>query len=120
MKKLLYVVIVCQMILGLEVGLAKAEIRTVDNPKYVHQVSDMDQKIFNGHNACGPTTATMLVQFHKCQQIPSIYSGRHVYSPYIALPDKSGNYYDNKTAMDMDKYEVHRHSVKGAHGFIIR
>lgn len=42
-----------------------------------------------------------------------------LYSPYIALPDKSGNYYDNKTAMDMDKYKVHRHSVKGAHGFIV-
>lgn len=110
---------------------ALAERVVVDNVPYIHQVKGMNGDDFNGHNACGPTSASMLVQFHNVRPIPTelypvghsregeLIDGWYVYNSYTGFSDKDGNSYDLHTAMDMDSGLNHLNSVYGAHGYIV-
>ena len=96
------------------------------NVSYIHQVIDMDDTKFLGHNACGPTSACMIARFHNVQPIfPHLYSnGWYVWNPYVGFTDKSQNNYSTAWAKDWDRYSVsdnppHPHSVYGAHGYMV-
>lgn len=102
---------------------ANAETKTLTVP-YINQVYDMDQSDFNGHNACGPASAVMMINFHNLlPNNSSGYDGWYVYNPYVGTVDRSGQDYsgDNTTelAMDMDGNENHINQVAGAHGYIV-
>ncbi len=107
-----------------------AERKVIDNVPYIHQVQDMEQSKFLGHNACGSTSSCMMARFNKVQPVPSSsYNGWYVWNSYADFTDKSGqnyNGYDDENvyqkdewAMDMDSGLNHIHSVCGAHGFIV-
>ncbi len=107
--------------------------KVISGVPYIHQVLDMDQSKFNGHNACGPTSAVMMVKFHHLQPDPGCaYPGWYVYNGYVGFNDKSGQNYDgfnddglkenDEWARDYDPFSDvnhHPHEVYGAHGFIV-
>src|SRR3989339_643045 len=100
---------------------------TVENVPYINQVEDTDQDDFLGYNACGPTSAVMITEFHKVQpENTSGYPGWYVYNAYSSWTDKSGEDYNEEWARDWDgidapnTYNLHfPHEVYGAHGFIV-
>lgn len=109
-----------------------AERRVVDDIQYIHQILDTEYKdengvrMFYGFNACGPTSATMLVQYHNVQPISQKGRGWYIFNPYIAITDKLGNNYSETYARDWDGisedntyYKHHPNSVYGAHGHIV-
>ncbi|MCD4705856.1 C39 family peptidase, partial [bacterium] len=103
---------------------AYAERKVLTNVPYIHQVLDMDQSEFIGHNACGPTSAVMISQF--CNTQPddqsSTYAGWYVWNSYKnGFTDMSGKNYSNiKRTMDMNINKQHIHEIRnGAHGYII-
>jgi len=106
---------------------ALAERKVIDGAAscYIHQVLDTDstETSFSGHNACAPTSACMLLQFHNLQTAPSGYSiGWYVFNPYVGFTDKSGNSYSSIKAKDWNPHSTanpHPHEVYGAHGFTI-
>ncbi len=98
---------------------------------YIHQVLSMNYNNFWGHNACGPTSAVMITEFHNLQpENTSGYPGWYVYNPYTLYTDKEGNDYDDVGLVypddgpyDMGPYPdyIYQHEIRdGAHGFIIR
>ena len=87
------------------------------NVPYMHQVLDMDDTEFVGHNACGPTTASIMVQFHKVQPDTSgwTYPGWYVWNSYDGgFTDNEGNDYSTESAEDW-----YGNYVYGAHGYIV-
>ena len=127
MKRIRTISIVLAMVLAIFASNAEAARKTIANVPYIHQVQDMDQGQFLGYNACGPTSAVMMVFYHKLQQ-GMCPAGYYVYNSYVSIPDKEGNYYDDGSARDWDgdptpnTYNLHHpHFITGgAHGFIVR
>ncbi len=102
------------------VSKASAETVMISNVPYINQVQDMNQTYFLGYNACGPTSAVMITEFHKLQPAnTSGYPGWYVYNPYTTWTDKSGEDYNSEAAMDWDGGSNHINLVYGAHGFIV-
>src|SRR3989339_774913 len=127
MKKIAWasaLVTVCLLVFIPQVNAATV---TVENVPYINQVEHMDQNYFLGYNACGPTSAVMITEFHKLQpENTSGYPGWYVYNPYTNWTDKSGEDYNEEWARDWDgidapnTYNLHfPHEVYGAHGFIV-
>ena len=113
-----YIVI---LLIILQINNVYAERKELSSVPYIHQVQDMNQDNFLGHNACGPTSACMIARFHNVQPIPgSLFNnGWYVYNSYAEFTDKSERDYSTKSAMDMDSNWSHHHYVYGAHGYII-
>lgn len=86
----------------------------------------MDTDDFEGYNACGPTSAVMITQFHKLQpENTSGYPGWYVYNPYINWTDKSGSDYDDvgveNGPYDADENDNYIHEIQdGAFGYMVR
>jgi hypothetical protein len=82
----------------------------------------MNTTEFLGHNACGPASAVMALQYFGLQPVspnPS-YPGWYVYKPYQGFTDKSGNNYSTELSRDWDMPKgTHPHLVPGAHGLIV-
>ncbi|MFA5173539.1 MAG: C39 family peptidase, partial [Candidatus Paceibacterota bacterium] len=99
-----------------------AERKVLDVP-CVGQVMDMDQNKFLGYNACGPTSAVMILRFFHLQpDAPEGYpEGYYIYNGYSGFTDKSGNSYNTRFARDESSPNsgIYPHSVCGAHGFIV-
>ncbi|MFA6322974.1 MAG: C39 family peptidase, partial [Candidatus Buchananbacteria bacterium] len=115
-KLVMFVLVLCLMT---PLAFGQGQCVTLDVP-YIHQVLDMDQTKFFGHNACGPTSAvTILTHYGLLPPNTSGYSGYYVYTGYSGCTDYSGVAYTTHTAMDMDSHLNHIHSVVGAHGFTV-
>lgn len=125
------------IVMAMQINNAYAARKVIDNVPFIHQVEGMDQDNFLGHNACGPTSAVMIVKFHKVQPAsPNEHLGWYVYNPYVDFTDMSGQDYngiDNESdrvedewGRDWDGIEEddtynkhHPHEVCGAHGFMV-
>ncbi len=92
---------------------------------YIHQVLDMNQSLFHGHNACAPTSAVSIIRHYHLQSDPPAGEplGYYVYNPYpTGSADMSGRLYSNTDetcSMDMNASGQHIHCVYGAHGYMV-
>ena len=105
-----------------------AERKVLTDVPYIHQIKDMKRSEFLGYNACGPTSAVMMVNFHNVQpDSPNVmYPGWYVWNSYADFNDKSGKNYSTGLARDWDgideagTYNIHHpHEVCGAHGYMV-
>jgi len=99
----------------LSVNTAQAQQCVSLDVPYIHQVLDMERRVFYGCNACGPTCSVMLANYYGL--LPdnlSDYKGWYIYNGYDGFKDFSGQDYTARWAYDCDGNES-----AGAHNYII-